>query len=84
MPVGARQGNGVEEAAPIRMPHLVEDLHVISLAEVGGLRLELVETDLGELAAEVLATYAHAAELADITLRFEHEDEGVRAAIDAL
>ena len=56
-----------------QMSGLVEDLHTISLAEVGGLRLELIAADVAVVADEVVAAYASAAGLAGVALTARHD-----------
>ena len=53
------------------LERLVDDLRTISLAETGGLRLHREPTDVGELLAEVVATFEARAETARIGLRRE-------------
>jgi two-component system sensor histidine kinase BaeS len=65
------------------MTRLVADLHTISLAEVGGLRLDLSPTDLRPVIDEVATAYAPAARLAGITLVVDMPDEDVIAGVDA-
>ncbi len=65
-----------------QMSGLVEDLHTISLAEVGGLRLELLPTDLAALNDEIVSAYAPAAQLAGIELRSDHSSDSVVVDID--
>lgn len=64
-----------------QMTALVEDLHTLSLAEVGGLHLRPRSTDLAELIDEVAARYRPSADLAGVTLRIAI-DEPVRAEVD--
>ena len=64
------------------MASLVEDLHTISLAEVGGLRLDPRSLDLRELLDEVVAAYAPAARSAGVRLGVELGAEPVMATID--
>jgi two-component system sensor histidine kinase BaeS len=66
-----------------QMSRLVEDLHTISLAEVGALRLEAVPTDVRELAHEVVAAYAPAAQLQGVSLTAEAPAKPAVASIDA-
>jgi two-component system sensor histidine kinase BaeS len=85
--------DGVYEADPERvsallaqarqMSGLIEDLHTISLAEVGGLELRLAAADLAAVAEETVAGYAPAAELAGVALRAEVPTEPVIVALDA-
>ena len=61
---------------------LVEDLHTISLAEVGGLRLEPEASDLGALLEEVVAAYAPMARGAGVRLGVDVGGYRVEARID--
>ena len=64
------------------MASLVEDLHTISLAEVGGLRLDPRSLDLSELLDEVVAAYAPTARSATVRLGVEAGAAPVMATID--
>lgn len=50
------------------LSRLIEDLHMLSIAEAGQLRLELVDTDILTLLKQTMATMRPAAEGLDITL----------------
>jgi two-component system sensor histidine kinase BaeS len=65
-----------------QMTGLVEDLHTISLAEVGALQLQPQPADLNAVAEEVVAGFAPAAELARVDLRAAALAEPVLANID--
>jgi two-component system sensor histidine kinase BaeS len=66
-----------------QMSQLIEDLHTISLAEVGALALVLVPTDLGAIAEEAVARFAPTAELDGIELEHRPGDSRTMAALDA-
>jgi len=55
------------------MSSLVEDLHTISLAEIGGLRLNVTPVELAKLANEMVAAWAPTASLAGVDLRASHD-----------
>ena len=64
------------------MAALIDDLHTISLAEVGALELHMVPTDLDALVDEVVSGYAPAAELAGVRLSSEPAPSAVTVALD--
>jgi two-component system sensor histidine kinase BaeS len=66
-----------------QMTRLVADLHTISLAEAGALRLDLSPTDLGDIVDEVATAHAQAARAAGIDLVVDPDDVGVIADVDA-
>jgi signal transduction histidine kinase len=84
--------DGIYEADPERiaallaqvrqMSRLIEDLHTISLAEVGALRLDLGTRDLNEVAEEIVATLAPQALLKRVDLRLESAAVPVMATLD--
>ena len=65
-----------------QMSALIEDLHTLSLAEVGALRVRLVAGDLAALADGVVATFAPAAQEVGIDLRVVAAQRPVMAAYD--
>lgn len=77
-----------EEIASLRdetalLGRLVSDLRLLSLAEAGQLKLEKVETDLGELALRVLASLRPQAESNQVDLISEIAESLPRLALDA-
>lgn len=77
-----------EEIASLRdetalLARLVSDLRLLSLAEAGQLKLEKVETDLGELALRVLASLRPQAESSQVELISEIGENLPRLALDA-
>lgn len=84
--------DGIYEADPDRvaallsqarqMASLIEDLHTISLAEVGALELELAPADLNTVAEEVVAAFTPAAELQGVTLKAEVRTNTVAVVLD--
>jgi len=85
-------GDGIYEADPERMAALlaqarqmsglIEDLHTISLAEVGALQLDLAAFDLNTLADEIVAGFAPAAELQGVALHARLADSPVIVSLD--
>ncbi|MFZ0014907.1 MAG: ATP-binding protein [Acidimicrobiia bacterium] len=53
------------------MDRLLEDLRVLALAEAGSLELETAPTDLGDLAADVLASFARRSENQHVSVTLE-------------
>jgi two-component system sensor histidine kinase BaeS len=84
--------DGVYEANPERMAALlaqvrqmsglIEDLHTISLAEVGALQLDPVPIDLNTAADEAIAGFAPTAELQGVILHTELADGPVIVSLD--
>ncbi|MCL4535077.1 MAG: ATP-binding protein [Bacteroidetes bacterium] len=77
-----------EEIASLRdesalLSRLVADLHLLSLAEAGQLKLEKVETDLGELARRVLASLRPQAESSQVELSSDIAEDLPRFMLDA-
>ena len=66
-----------------QMSGLVEDLHTISLAEVGSLHLTLAPTELTALIDDVVSSYLPAAQLADIELTAAPAPAGIEVSVDA-
>jgi signal transduction histidine kinase len=53
------------------MDRLLEDLRVLALAEAGSLQLETTPTDLGDLAADVLTSFARRSEAQGVSVTLE-------------
>lgn len=66
-----------------QMSGLIEDLHTISLAEVGALELRPRPTELGALAEDVVASFAPAAELGEVRLEVSPPSTPLVVALDA-
>lgn len=77
-----------EEIASLRdetalLARLVADLRLLSLAEAGQLKLEKVETDLGELAQRVIASLRLQAEANQVELSSGIDDNLPKLVLDA-
>ena len=67
-----------------QMERLIEDLRTLSLADAGALVLHREPTDLGALAAEVVAGFAPQAEAASVALTVEEPSEVGELEVDPL
>jgi len=67
-----------------QMSGLIEDLHTISLAEVGALQLDPAAVDLNAAADEAVTGFAPAAELQSVALHAELTDEPVIVSLDTV
>jgi two-component system sensor histidine kinase BaeS len=84
--------DGIYEADPERvanllaqarqMSGLIEDLHTISLAEVGALEITLAPVDLAALAVEAVASFAGTAELQGVSLSTLPPKDPVAGSVD--
>jgi len=67
-----------------QMSGLIEDLHTISLAEVGALQLDPAAVDLNAAADEAVTGFAPAAELQSVALHAEFADGPVIVSLDTV
>jgi two-component system sensor histidine kinase BaeS len=67
-----------------QMERLIDDLRTLSLADAGALVLHRESTDLGGLAAEVVAGFAPQAEAAGVVLTVEEPSEAGELEVDPL
>ncbi|MDD3765271.1 MAG: ATP-binding protein [Nevskiales bacterium] len=65
-----------------RLNRLVDDLHLLSLAESGGLKLDRAPCDLGEVIDAAVARFRPRFEEAGFALRAECDDASLRAEVD--
>lgn len=64
------------------LARLVDDLRLLSLAEVGRLKLNYRSTDLTALTQSVMASFEAAARAENILIRFTHPDESIQGNVD--
>lgn len=64
------------------LARLVDDLRLLSLAEVGRLKLHCQPTDLTALTRSVLASFEGAARADNISVTFTHPDDSIQGNVD--